>query len=135
MASGSDNVATVKAIYQAFGKGDVPAILEQLTPDVAWDPDGVDHGIPWLTPRRGRDGVAAFFASLTALEFEDFQVVHVVGDETLVAAVVAVSARVKATGRSFRDTAEVHLWRFDAQGRVTSMRHAVDTHQHVIATR
>jgi ketosteroid isomerase-like protein len=135
MASGIHNVATVKGIYEAFGRGDVPAILERLTPDVAWEPDGVDHGVPWLMPRKGREGVGAFFASLAALEFEDFQVVQVVGDESLVAAVVSVAVRVKATGRSVRDTAEVHLWRFDPQGRVTSMRHAVDTHQHVLATR
>ena len=30
------NIATVQGIYEAFGKGDVPAILAVLADDVAW---------------------------------------------------------------------------------------------------
>ena len=32
-----DNVKTVQLIYEAFGRGDVPRILEQLSDDVACD--------------------------------------------------------------------------------------------------
>ena len=31
------NLATVQAIYAAFGRGDVPAILSHLTDGVAWE--------------------------------------------------------------------------------------------------
>jgi hypothetical protein len=34
--SAENNIATVHGIYEAFGKGDVPAILDQLTDDVDW---------------------------------------------------------------------------------------------------
>jgi uncharacterized protein len=34
--SAEDNLATVKGIYEAFGKGDVEAILDQLADDVDW---------------------------------------------------------------------------------------------------
>jgi hypothetical protein len=30
------NIETVKAMYEAFGRGDVAAVLEQCTDDVDW---------------------------------------------------------------------------------------------------
>ena len=33
------NIETVKSIYEAFGRGDVPAILDKLADDVDWDYD------------------------------------------------------------------------------------------------
>ena len=45
------NVATVQKIYEAFGKGDVPAILAVLADDVEWesweDNSSVKAGVPW----------------------------------------------------------------------------------------
>ena len=35
--SATANVAAVEAIYAAFGRGDVPSILERLADDVRWD--------------------------------------------------------------------------------------------------
>src|SRR3954451_5457164 len=56
------SAATVGAIYEAFGRGDVPAILERLAEDVAWDPwpDNFAQraGVPHLVARHGRDHVA-----------------------------------------------------------------------------
>jgi ketosteroid isomerase-like protein len=31
------NLATVQSIYEAFGKGDIPAILEVLADDIEWE--------------------------------------------------------------------------------------------------
>jgi hypothetical protein len=31
------NAATVQGIYEAFGRGDIPAILDHLSEDVVWD--------------------------------------------------------------------------------------------------
>ena len=63
------NQQTVQDIYAAFGRGDIPAILERLADDVRWDhlPDGGGaerHGVPWLVARTGRDDVAGFFEAL-----------------------------------------------------------------------
>ena len=33
----SQNLTTVTAIYEAFGKGDIPTILEHMAPDVQWE--------------------------------------------------------------------------------------------------
>jgi ketosteroid isomerase-like protein len=35
----SDHVKTVQAIYDCFGRGDVPGVLEHLDPDVRWNAD------------------------------------------------------------------------------------------------
>jgi ketosteroid isomerase-like protein len=131
------NVATVQEIYAAFGRGDVPAILDRVADDVHWEhwPDGSGaqrHGVPWLLERTGRDEVAGFFASLEALEFHGFAPTAMLEGHGAVAAVIAIDATVKATGERFRDD-EIHLWSFDADGRVTAFRHFVDTAKHVEA--
>jgi ketosteroid isomerase-like protein len=127
------NVETVEAIYAAFGRGDIPAILERLAPDVAWEEGGVDHGVPWLVPRQGRKGAAAFFETLAGIDIEDFRVFQITSGGPYVVALVSIDFEVKATGRRVRDTCEAHVWRFDDAGRVVSMRHAADTHQHKLA--
>ncbi len=49
-----------------------------------------------------------------------------------VAAVIRVEMRSQRTDRAVRDL-EMHLWTFDDSGRVTRLRHFLDTHQHVEA--
>jgi ketosteroid isomerase-like protein len=55
----SDNLKTAHAIYEAFGRGGVPAILDLLADDVRWE-DWADNsaqqaGVAWMAPRRGPD--------------------------------------------------------------------------------
>ena len=52
-----DNIRTVADIYAAFGRGDIPAILDRLAPDVVFDPDADGTAAPWLARREGREGV------------------------------------------------------------------------------
>lgn len=130
------HVSTVQAIYAAFGRGDVPAILEALTPDVEWEYGGTPE-VPWLQPRRGREGVGGFFRALVELtEITRFDVKQVVaGDGGLVLAVIDLDMRVKPTGKLIHEVDEVHLWHFDAKGQVHKFRHRADTSQHVSAYR
>jgi hypothetical protein len=124
------NVAAVQAIYAAFGRGDIPAILERVCADVAWDYGLSDSGIPWLQARQGRAGVAAFFESLAGFQIQKFDIKAVVGEGPLVLALIEVEALVTRTGRKVSDPAEVHVWHFDERGKVLRFRHAVDTLQH-----
>lgn len=129
------NVQTVQAIYEAFGKGDIPAIIERLHPDVEWEHDMVPHGIPWVEPRRGRAAVVQFFESLAALEFHVFEPVALLeGAGGLVAGIIRLEATYRPTGKTVKDL-EAHLFTFDEAGRVTRFRHFIDTHQHLLATR
>jgi hypothetical protein len=122
----------VEAIYAAFGRGDIPTILGALSEDVEWEHDAVDHGVPWLTPRQGRAEVTGFFEALRALDIRRFEPKRILADGNMVIAVIHVEIAVHATGRAIKDV-ELHLWTFDAQGKVARFRHVVDTHQHWLA--
>lgn len=126
----NDNVATIQSIYAAFGRGDIPAILDRVSDDVAWDYGLTDSTIPWLQPRHGRSGVAAFFESLAGFQIQKFDIKAILGAGELVLALVEVEGLVARTGRKVADPAEVHVWHFDERGKVLRFRHAVDTLQH-----
>ncbi|MEZ4265680.1 MAG: nuclear transport factor 2 family protein [Myxococcota bacterium] len=124
------NVETVAKIYEAFGSGDIPAIIERLHPDVDWDYGHQVDSVPWIQHRRGREGVLAFFQSLAGMEFHRFEVVDLLASETRVAAVIQIDITWKPTGRRATDL-ELHLWQFDDAGRAVSFRHVLDTHAHM----
>jgi ketosteroid isomerase-like protein len=124
----TDPIATVQTIYQAFGSGDVPAILALLHPDVEWEHDALDHSIPWLRPGRGRAHVAAFFGELSKLEFHLFAPESFLTDGRHVAVFVRHEVTNTATGKRFAGV-EIQYWTVE-DGRVTRMKHFVDTLQH-----
>ena len=128
------HIETVQALYGAFGRGDIQSILAALREDVEWEHDSVDHGVPWLRPRRGREAVAGFFADLGAVEIERFEPRSFLAGGDQVAAVIWFECVVKATGRRVRDL-EMHLWTFAGDGKVQRFRHLLDTHQYVAAYR
>ena len=69
----AQNVDVVQQGYEAFGRGDIPAVLELLTDDVEWTEQGPSV-IPFAGTFRGREGIAEFFTLLDeTLEFEQFE--------------------------------------------------------------
>lgn len=126
---------TIQQIYQAFGRGDVPAIIERLAEDVAWEHDALDHGVPWLKPGQGRQHVLSFFGIVgSELNISKFEVKNLLVGDNQVVAVIDIEAKVNATGKTFRDH-ELHLWTFAPNGKIARFRHVVDTHQHWLANR
>lgn len=125
-------IARVQSMYEAFGRGDIPFIIDQLADDVKWEDGGSDHGIPWLTPGVGKAHVASFFGEIANFEFHRFDVEGVMGDGNMVVGVVQVDVTVKTTGGHFAGL-EIHLWRFGSDGKVTSFNHCVDTIDHLAA--
>jgi uncharacterized protein len=134
------NIATVQSIYEAFGRGDVPAILDLLSDDVTWEQwdgrnAGQDADVPWLRARSGKDGVGTFFQDLAeGLEIHSFEPRNLLEGGSQVAATIAIDGTAKATGERFQDE-EIHLWTFDDAGKVTGMRHYADTAKHIRATK
>ena len=56
-----ENAAVVEAAYEAFGRGDIEAVLGMLDADVEWSvPMTVPHGGTF----KGVDGVLSFFQGL-----------------------------------------------------------------------
>ena len=126
---------SVQKIYSAFGRGDVPAILDMLADDVQWeawaDNTAQKAGVPWMHPRRGKTGAAEFFKLVGQFQIHDFQVLAIMSNERQVAAEFVIEATPPG-GKRYRDE-EMHLWTFGADGKVTRLRHYVDTAKHIAA--
>lgn len=127
------NLATVADIYAAFGRGDVPTILDKIAPACQWDWWTNNYAqkadVAWLRPRTGPAGVAEFFAVLAGLDMHDFQVLDLVAGERQVSAEVTIEFSTPTGGR-LRDE-ELHLWTLDDQQKVVRFRHYVDTAKHI----
>jgi ketosteroid isomerase-like protein len=121
------NVETVQAIYDAFGRGDVPAILDMLADDVQWDQEAPSHGIPIYEPGTGKEHVRRFFEMLEELEFLRFEPTNFLTGENQVAVTINLGIKVKATGKT-AEALEIHLWTFGEDGKVTRFFHCIDRH-------
>jgi len=128
------NIDAVQAIYAAFGRGDIPEILEALADDVAWESwrhnFAQEAGVPWMKALKGRRAVGEFFRVISEFNFTKFNVLSVLAGGDQVAAEVEVAAEVPTTGGSFAEE-EMHLWTFNDRGQVTRFRHYLDTAKHM----
>jgi ketosteroid isomerase-like protein len=124
------NVDTVKQIYEAFGRGDIPAIMGKLDPNVEWDVEIAAAGVPWLQPRRGAANVPAFFESLAPLSFQRFEPHTFFADGNKVFALVALDVRHTPSGKHYKFPHEGHLWHFNDADKVVKYQHVTDTAQH-----
>jgi ketosteroid isomerase-like protein len=130
----TDLAGVVGSIYAAFGRGDVPFILDQLAADVEWEPGIRATDVPWLQPGTGAAHVAAFFTALgESVDFQDFEPVTIAASGNEVVSVIREAATVRRTGKAIPEDLYVHFWRFGADGKVTSFRHIGDWHRHEVA--
>ncbi|QLY32667.1 nuclear transport factor 2 family protein [Nocardia huaxiensis] len=130
------NADIVGTLYRAFGTGDIAYILDQLSDDVAWDADWNSNsaqlaGVAHMAARKGPAEVAEFFALLADWTFHEFTVLDVIGTDGQVAAEIRVDVTLPGGTRITDD--ELHLWSFDADGKVTRFRHYADTAKHITA--
>lgn len=126
------NLETVQSIYEAFGRGDVPRILEQLRDDVVWDQDAPSYGMPLYAPGAGKEHVVKFFGVLQELEFLRFEPKNFLCGGDQVAVPVDIELRVKATGKVAK-ALEIHLWTLDADSKVARFFHCLDRHAFLLA--
>ena len=126
--SAEANLKAVRGIYEAFGTGDVNAILDQLTDDIDWSADAATDQVPWYGPRHGKDEVAKFFADIAgATEVLDFEPRSFAANEDEVMVLIRSHLRVKATGNE-TDMNLHHYWHF-RDGKVDRYRGSEDTAQ------
>ncbi len=125
------NVETVKAIYEAFGKGDIPFILSQLNENVAWekwnDNAAQKADVPYMRERNNADGVLEFFAETGKLGITSFEVVSIMDGGNK----IAVEFNIESD--RFGREEEMHLWTFNDEGKVVGFRHYLDTAKHIAA--
>jgi uncharacterized protein len=122
--SESNNVATIRGIYEAFGRGDIEHILDQLDPEVQWHaPDTVpfSHGL-----HQGPNEVAQFFMGIAEHVSEPSVETHeFLGVEDRVIVLVTFRGRGSRSGVPF-EMPEAHVWKLSA-GRVVEERSYADT--------
>ena len=117
-----ENAAVVEAAYEAFGRGDIEAVLGMLDDDVVWSaPLTVPHGGTY----KGVDGVLSFFQGLGA-QWDgltlDVETVADIGADQAVGIVRANGAR-KGGGAASYGTAMVFTIR---NGKIARFREFVD---------
>lgn len=109
----ADNVALIRRAYEAFGRGDVPAVLEVLDPDITWHVPGRS---PLSGDYKGHNGVLEFFRRCQTLSAGTLRVLpdEVLAEGDRVVALTTVSAQ--RNGQCW-SSPEVHVWGV-ARGRV-----------------
>lgn len=133
-----DHLRTIQQNYEAFGRGDVDSVLENLAEDVRFEdhPTGTtmqDVDIPSMRLRKGKEEARGFFEAMDRdYEMHTFNPHSFLEGDGVVAAVVEFELTVKSTGKRVRDE-EIHLYEFDSEGRVTSFRHFLDTKKYIEA--
>ena len=97
------NTDVVRRVYEAFDRGDIPAMLGMLTDDVEFTLQGPPV-IPYAGTHRGREGVAEFVSLLDEnLEFERFEPREFVAQGDTVVVLGDDRSVVKSTGRAFEE--------------------------------
>jgi ketosteroid isomerase-like protein len=126
--SADANIKTITGVYEAFGRGDVAAILDAVTDDVDWAAEAASSAAPWYGVRHGKDAVAAFFSDFgSAMEVEDFTPVSLAANDTDVLTVVRFRAQSRSTGRIAQMNLH-HYFRF-RDGKIAYYRGTEDTAQ------
>jgi hypothetical protein len=126
--SGDDNIKTIQRVYEAFGRGDVAAILDEVTDDVDWASEAASTAAPWYGVHRGKDGVAEFFTQFgSTIEVDEFSPLTFAANDSDVLTVVGYRARSRATGKSAEMNLH-HYFRFD-DGKIAYYRGSEDTAQ------
>lgn len=126
--SAESNLKTVQGIYEAFGTGDVPAILEHLTDDVDWAADAAADVAPWYGERKGKDQVVEFFEAIgSATEVLDFTPQSFAANDDEVMVLIRSHLKINATGKE-TDMNLHHYWHL-TDGKVDRYRGSEDTEQ------
>jgi hypothetical protein len=122
----ADNVAVIRGVYEAFAKGDVPAVLEALDPAIEWNE--AEH-FPYWSPQpfKGPQAVVAGVFARIPSDFDGFRVdVHrIAGAGDTVLAEARYRGIAKRTGQAL-DAQVAHVWDL-RNGKAIRFQQYVDT--------
>ncbi|PVZ11989.1 hypothetical protein C8D89_103320 [Actinomycetospora cinnamomea] len=120
---GSDDVETVRSIYEAFARGDVDAVFAAMVDDIEWDES---PGMPYGGVYHGREEIVSKVFGPILTDVDGFTAEP---DEILPLGEDRVFAQGRHGGRGARgpvDARFVHLWTV-RDGKVTRYQQLADT--------
>jgi len=126
--SDNDGLTTVRALYDAYGRADLETVLGLVTDDVDWAAEAAGGGAPWNGVRRGKEGVASFFADIGGnVDVTEFTPLSFAAAGDDVHVLLHWTFTVRATGGS----ASMHMQHFRRlrDGKVAYFRGSEDTAQ------
>jgi hypothetical protein len=118
-------IETVRTAYEAFGRGDIPALLEQLTDDIEWTFDG-STGDAYMRTARGKDDLMHWFEQVMATDgIQAFEPRQMLAGTDHVTVIGWERAQALPAGGIF-ETNWVHVWQL-RDGRVARFFGMFDT--------
>ena len=124
MNNSSSNLDLIRGAYEAFGRGDVPAVLGVMDENIEWHEA---EGFPYGGTYHGPEAVLHNVFMKLGTEWEGFQAVpdeYVDGGDTIVA-LGHYSGTYKETGKSMR-VPLAHVWKI-RNGQVYEFQQYTDT--------
>jgi len=123
--SEQENVKVVQDAYAAFGRSDVPGLLNHMTEDIDWQMFGAPE-LPTAGPHPGKPEVSRFFKEVgETWSFEKFEPRQFIAQGDMVVALGFYSGTAKRNGRTFgSEFAHVFTVR---NGKVVKFREYTDT--------
>jgi uncharacterized protein len=124
-----DNVTILKNLYDAFGRGDIPAVLGAMSPSARWYQAEGNPYLPGGGPWVGPDAVLNNLFMKIGEDWDGFTVhtksFHNAGDSVIVEG--RYTGTFKRTGKAM-DAQVCHVWDFK-DGKATRFQQYTDTAQ------
>lgn len=121
------NAEIVKATLDAFGRGDIRAVLDHCSEDVEAILAGDPSVIPFAGRWTGKSRVAEYYRIIgETVDVLRWEPRHIIASGKRVAAFYVMDARIKATGKTVADS-RIALDYTVHEGRLTGCRVYIDT--------
>jgi uncharacterized protein len=123
-------IAAIQRVYEAFGRGDVDAVVAEVADDVDWVSVTATGSatVPWYGSYQGRSEVPRFFKEIGSnVQVTEFSPLSFTSSETDVMVALVWGITVHATGKSI--TLPMQHWFRFANGKIAVVRTAEDSEQ------
>jgi uncharacterized protein len=119
-----DNIAFVRSLYEAFGKGDVPTVLAGFADDIEWNEA---EGMPYGGQYHGPEAVAENVFGPITNDVDDFDVTpeEILADGDRVVVLLTYKGTAKESGNKLSMPA-AHVWTV-RNGKITMFRQLADS--------
>lgn len=128
MSTEQRNLVTVERIYEAFGTGDINALLAMLADDVVWDNPGPEE-FEYFGTKHGRTDVATTFQFVASrMGVTRFEPQHRFAEGDKVFSVLAIEGIATPSGKPWGGRV-LHEFTFGSDGKVVAFLDTQDNHR------